>query len=123
VQRELTGRLVPLKNNNVGQLKTAATSSSARPTGEPAGFDRDDLTNGVTYASDQSVSHHCLSAGKSWECLSTVIMPDGQMTLHGPWLDQGTSVFSVTGAQRDCSRFGIPSIARPICTTCNVNDG
>jgi hypothetical protein len=36
-------------------------------------------------------------AGKSWECLFTVIMPDGQMTLHGPWLDQGTSVFSVTG--------------------------
>jgi allene oxide cyclase len=36
-------------------------------------------------------------AGKSWECLFTIVMPDGQMTLHGPWLDKGTSVFSVTG--------------------------
>jgi allene oxide cyclase len=38
-----------------------------------------------------------ISVGASWECVFTIIMPDGQMTVHGTWLDNGTSVFSVTG--------------------------
>jgi hypothetical protein len=35
--------------------------------------------------------------GKSWECLWTLILSDGQITVEGPFLDAGDSVVAVTG--------------------------
>lgn len=36
-------------------------------------------------------------AGKSWECFWTLTMDDGQITVHGPFLDGADSVLAITG--------------------------
>jgi allene oxide cyclase len=36
-------------------------------------------------------------AGKSWECAATVMLDGGQITVEGPFLDAGDSVWAVTG--------------------------
>ena len=36
-------------------------------------------------------------AGKSWECFWTLSIADGQITVHGPFLDGGDSVVAITG--------------------------
>ena len=36
-------------------------------------------------------------AGKAWECWWTLTLRDGQLTVQGPFLDQGDSVLAITG--------------------------
>lgn len=36
-------------------------------------------------------------AGKSWECFWTLSLADGQIMVHGPFLDAGDSVLAITG--------------------------
>jgi allene oxide cyclase len=36
-------------------------------------------------------------AGKAWECFWTLTLKGGQITVEGPFLDAGDSVFAVTG--------------------------
>lgn len=36
-------------------------------------------------------------AGKSWECFWTLYLADGQIMVHGPFLDAGDSVLAITG--------------------------
>ena len=36
-------------------------------------------------------------AGKAWECVATVNLVDGQLTVEGPFLDGKDSVWAVTG--------------------------
>ena len=36
-------------------------------------------------------------AKKSWECFWTLSLADGQITVHGPFLDAGDSMLAVTG--------------------------
>jgi len=35
--------------------------------------------------------------GKAWECVWTLTLPDGQLTVEGPFFDKGDSVLAVTG--------------------------
>jgi allene oxide cyclase len=35
--------------------------------------------------------------GKSWECFWTLTLKAGQITVEGPFMDQGDSLFAVTG--------------------------
>ena len=35
--------------------------------------------------------------GKSWECFWTLTLKAGQITVEGPFLDEGDSLMSVTG--------------------------
>jgi allene oxide cyclase len=35
--------------------------------------------------------------GKAWECVWTMSLKDGQLTVEGPFLDAGDSVMAVTG--------------------------
>ncbi len=35
--------------------------------------------------------------GKSWECFWTLILKAGQITVEGPFLDTGDSLFAITG--------------------------
>jgi hypothetical protein len=35
--------------------------------------------------------------GKSWECFWTLTLKAGQITVEGPFLDEGDSLFAVTG--------------------------
>jgi len=36
-------------------------------------------------------------AGKSWECFWTLSLGDGQIMVHGPFLDAGDSTLAITG--------------------------
>lgn len=35
--------------------------------------------------------------GKSWECFWTITLKGGQITIEGPFFDEGDSLFAVTG--------------------------
>jgi allene oxide cyclase len=55
-----------------------------------------DAANKTQVGSDQGF---CVRAavGKSWECLWTLTLAGGQITVEGPFMDQGDSVLAVTG--------------------------
>jgi allene oxide cyclase len=55
-----------------------------------------DAANKIRVGSDQG---YCvrITAGKSWECFWTLILKAGQITVQGPFLDEGDSLLAVTG--------------------------
>jgi allene oxide cyclase len=55
-----------------------------------------DAANKVRVGSDQG---YCvrITAGKSWECIWTLILKAGLITVEGPFLDEGDSLFAITG--------------------------
>jgi allene oxide cyclase len=55
-----------------------------------------DAANKVEIGSDQG---YCVrtAVGKSWECIWTLVLKAGQITVEGPFLDSGDSLFAVTG--------------------------
>jgi allene oxide cyclase len=55
-----------------------------------------DAANKVQLGTDQG---YCIRVvvGKSWECFWTLMLKDGQITVEGPFSDQGDSVMVITG--------------------------
>jgi allene oxide cyclase len=55
-----------------------------------------DAANKAQLGSDQG---YCVRTivGKSWECFWTMTLKAGQITVEGPFMDEGDSLFSVTG--------------------------
>ena len=55
-----------------------------------------DSTNKTQVGSDQG---YCVRTivGKSWECFWTLTLKAGQITVEGPFMDEGDSLFAVTG--------------------------
>ena len=55
-----------------------------------------DAGNKTQVGSDQG---YCVRivVGKSWECFWTLTLKAGQITVEGPFLDEGDSLMSVTG--------------------------
>jgi hypothetical protein len=55
-----------------------------------------DSANKTQLGSDQG---YCVRTivGKSWECFWTLTLNAGQITVEGPFMDEGDSLFSVTG--------------------------
>jgi allene oxide cyclase len=55
-----------------------------------------DSANKTQLGSDQG---YCVRTvvGKSWECMWTLILKAGQITVEGPFMDAGDSLFAVTG--------------------------
>jgi allene oxide cyclase len=55
-----------------------------------------DSANKVQIGSDQG---YCVRTvvGKSWECMWTLLLKGGQITVEGPFMDEGDSLFAVTG--------------------------
>jgi allene oxide cyclase len=55
-----------------------------------------DSTNKTQVGSDQG---YCVRTivGKSWECFWTLSLKAGQITVEGPFMDEGDSLFTVTG--------------------------
>ncbi|MGB6353210.1 MAG: allene oxide cyclase family protein [Steroidobacteraceae bacterium] len=55
-----------------------------------------DAANKTQLGSDQG---YCVRTivGKSWECFWTLILKAGQITVEGPFMDEGDSLFTVTG--------------------------
>ncbi|HEV7669720.1 MAG TPA: dirigent protein [Thermoanaerobaculia bacterium] len=55
-----------------------------------------DAANEKKIGSDQGFCVRT-APGTSWECLWTLVLSDGQITVEGPFLDAGDSVLAVTG--------------------------
>jgi len=55
-----------------------------------------DPANKTQIGSDQG---YCVRTivGKSWECFWTLTLKAGQITVEGPFMDEGDSLFAVTG--------------------------
>jgi allene oxide cyclase len=55
-----------------------------------------DSANKAQVGSDQG---YCVRTivGKSWECNWTLILKEGRITVEGPFMDEGDSLFVVTG--------------------------
>jgi allene oxide cyclase len=55
-----------------------------------------DAADKVEIGSDQG---YCVRTvvGKSWECFWTLLLKAGQITVEGPFMDSGDSLFAVTG--------------------------
>ena len=55
-----------------------------------------DSANKAQVGSDQG---YCVRTivGKSWECFWTLTLKAGQITVEGPFMDEGDSLFTVTG--------------------------
>src|ERR1700682_6329799 len=55
-----------------------------------------DSANKAQVGTDQG---YCVRTivGKSWECFWTLTLKAGQITIEGPFLDEGDSLFAVTG--------------------------
>src|SRR3984893_9560176 len=56
-----------------------------------------DSANKTQVGTDQG---YCVRTivGKSWECNWTLTLKAGQITIEGPFMDEGDSLFAVTGA-------------------------
>ena len=85
VERALTDTTVDLgaKGDSVGDLLTFANPVY-------------DATNKTQLGSDQG---YCVRVvvGKSWECFWTLILTGGEITVEGPFYDNGDSTLAVTG--------------------------
>jgi allene oxide cyclase len=55
-----------------------------------------DAANKAQIGSDQGYCVRTL-VGKSWECTWTMTLKGGQISVEGPFMDEGDSLFSVTG--------------------------
>ena len=55
-----------------------------------------DATNKQQVGTDQGFCVRVV-VGKSWECVWTMILKDGMITVEGPFGDSGDSLFVVTG--------------------------
>ena len=55
-----------------------------------------DKANRTKVGADQG---YCVrtAVGKSWECMWTLSLKDGQLTVEGPFIDAGDSVLAITG--------------------------
>ena|SRR6267154_2635816 len=85
VERAMTDTTIDLgeKGDSLGDLLTFANPVF-------------DAANKVQLGADQG---YCVRVmvGKSWECFWTLILKDGQITVEGPFYDEGDSVMIVTG--------------------------
>jgi hypothetical protein len=70
----------------------------ARPRGDMLVFANEifDAANKTRIGSDQG---YCVRTvvGKSWECFWTLTLEAGQITIEGPFMDEGDSLMAVTG--------------------------
>ncbi len=85
VERALTDATLDLgaKGDSVGDLMTWANPMF-------------DAANKLQVGTDQGFCVRVL-VGKSWECTWTTTLKDGQITVAGPFKDEGDSVVAVTG--------------------------
>jgi allene oxide cyclase len=85
IERALSDAIVHVggKDDAAGNLLTFATPLF-------------DAANKTQLGSDQGFCVR-VAVAKSWECLWTVILKGGQITVEGPFLDAGDSLLAVTG--------------------------
>ena len=98
----------PRSGSHAGRVVTViehATTDATTDTGAPGDSAGDILTfaNEVFDAGDRekvgSDQGYCIRtvAGSSYECNWTTLLPDGQITVQGPFFDAGDSTLAITG--------------------------
>ena len=83
-------------------IEHATTDAITNGSGDQAGnilTFANDVYNGADATKVGSDQGYCVRivVGKSWECNWTTFLPNGQITVEGPFSDTGNTVIAITG--------------------------
>jgi hypothetical protein len=83
-------------------IEHATTDAITNGSGDQAGnilTFANDVYNGADATKVGSDQGYCVRivVGKSWECNLTTFLPNGQITVEGPFSDTGNTVIAITG--------------------------
>jgi allene oxide cyclase len=83
-------------------IEHATTDAVTNGSGDQAGnilTFANDVYNGADATKVGSDQGYCVRivVGKSWECNWTTFLPNGQITVEGPFSDTGNTVMAITG--------------------------
>jgi allene oxide cyclase len=83
-------------------IEHATTDAITNGSGDQAGnilTFANDVYNGADATKVGSDQGYCVRivVGKSWECNLTTFLPNGQITVEGPFSDTGNTVVAITG--------------------------
>ena len=83
-------------------IEHATTDAVTNGSGDQAGnilTFANDVYNGADATKVGSDQGYCVRivVGKSWECNWTTFLPNGQITVEGPFSDTGNTVIAITG--------------------------
>jgi allene oxide cyclase len=83
-------------------IEHATTDAVTNGSGDQAGnilTFANDVYNGADATKVGSDQGYCVRivVGKSWECNLTTFLPNGQITVEGPFSDTGNTVIAITG--------------------------
>ena len=83
-------------------IEHATTDAITNGSGDQAGnilTFANDVYNGADATKVGSDQGYCVRivVGKSWECNLTTFLPNGQITVEGPFSDTGNTVMAITG--------------------------
>jgi allene oxide cyclase len=83
-------------------IEHATTDAVTNGSGDQAGnilTFANDVYNGADATKVGSDQGYCVRivVGKSWECNLTTFLPNGQITVEGPFSDTGNTVVAITG--------------------------
>jgi allene oxide cyclase len=83
-------------------IEHATTDAVTNGSGDQAGnilTFANDVYNGADATKVGSDQGYCVRivVGKSWECNLTTFLPNGQITVEGPFSDTGNTVMAITG--------------------------
>src|SRR5262249_6921134 len=94
----LAGEKIALVEHPVNETTVHTTKPGMDAVGDILSFANPvfDAANKVQVASDQGFCVRTL-VGKSWECMWTMLLKEGMITVEGPFHDTGDSIFAITG--------------------------
>ena len=94
----LAGEKIALVEHPVNETTIHTTKPGTDAVGDILSFANPvfDVANRTQVGSDQGFCVRTV-AGKSWECMWTMLLKDGTITVEGPFHDTGDSIFAVTG--------------------------
>jgi allene oxide cyclase len=91
-----------LGDGTIHVIEHATTDAVTNGSGDQAGnilTFANDVYNGADATKVGSDQGYCVRivVGKSWECNWTTFLPNGQITVEGPFSDTGNTVVAITG--------------------------
>jgi hypothetical protein len=94
----LAGEKIALVEHPTNETTVHTTKAATDAVGDILSFANPvfDAANKAQVASDQGFCIRTV-VGKSWECMWTLMLKDGMITVEGPFHDTGDSLFAVTG--------------------------
>lgn len=94
----MAGEKIALVEHPANETTIHTTKAGTDAVGDVLSFANPvfDAANKVQVASDQGFCVRTI-VGKSWECMWSLTLKDGMITVEGPFHDTGDSIFAVTG--------------------------